>query len=748
MTSNRADNDEASGAPSSQPPADDSPSWLAEAALLASADPLIEAFTILTGRLHQPISPIQLKAGLSSGSAKVSPAGLVEAAEYAGFEVRVLRVPLEKIGSITLPCILILKGERACVLERKYNKDSYQVTYPELPGESKKLSYKHLNAEYAGFAIFARPATLNKRVTEKDEFEYKKKGWFWSAIRTHRRVYRDVIVAALVVNMFAVISPLFVMNVYDRVVPNKAMDTLWVLAIGALTAYLFDMFLRGLRAYFVDAAGKEADKVISGRLFRHLVAMRLDSGRISAGSLADELKQYESLRDFFTTAALTTAIDIPFLFVFIIMIFMIGGWVAIVPLITVPVALAVCWSVQKPLNELVKIGMKERAYKNSLLVETIAGLETIKTQNAEAEMQGQWTQLVEMGGRNWVQTRALSNFALNFTAWISQISNILMVILGVYLIAQTHLTTGALVACTILLGRVMAPLGTIANLLTRFNQSKESLEQLDRFMQREPERPAGKTYLSRPKIEGDFRFDNVSFKYPEQGPWALEKINLHVRPGERVGIIGGMGSGKSTFVRLLSGLYMPTEGSLLVDGADIRQIDPSELRARVGFVEQLPFLFAGSIRDNIALGHRDIDDTAVLRAARIAGVTEFTSNSELGLDQPVGERGVLLSGGQRQAVALARAFLFDPPILLMDEPTGSMDRAFESRFIDRLGSITHGKTLVIITHRQAMLAICDRLIVMDQGLILADGPKQEVMNALKTGQIRRMRPGRPVGGLT
>jgi len=721
---------------------------MAEAALLASADPLIEAFSILSGKLHQPLSPLQLKAGLSSGSAKVSPAGLVEAAEYAGFDVRILRVPLEKIGVITLPCILILKGERACVLERKLNKETYQVVYPELPGESKRLSAKHLNAEYAGFAVFARPGTLNKRISEHDEYDHKPKGWFWSAIKVHRKVYRDVIVAALLVNLFAVISPLFVMNVYDRVVPNKAMDTLWVLAIGALVAYLFDMFLRGLRGYFVDAAGKEADKVVSGRLFRHLMAMRLDSGRVSAGALADELKQYESLRDFFTTAALTTAIDIPFLFVFIFMIMLIGGWVAIVPLIMVPIALAVCWHLQKPLNELVKEGMKERAYKNSLLVESIAGLETIKTQNAEAELQSQWTQLIDVGGRNWVKTRAISNFAANFTAWMAQISNILMVILGVYLITQNYMTTGALVASTIMLGRVMAPVGTVANLLTRWNQSKESLEQLDRFMQREPERPAGKTYLSRPKIEGDYRFDNVSFKYPEQSGWALEGINLHIRPGERVGIIGGMGSGKSTFVRLMSGLYMPTEGSLLVDGADIRQIDPSELRARTGFVEQLPFLFAGSIRDNIALGHRDIDDAAVLRAARIAGVTEFTSNSELGLDQPVGERGVLLSGGQRQAVALARAFLFDPPILLMDEPTGSMDRAFETRFIDRLASITGGKTLVIITHRQAMLALCDRLIVMDQGVILADGPKLDVLNALKAGQIRRARPGRPIGGLT
>lgn len=720
--------------------------WLAQAAQLANSDPLVEAFSILTGRLHQPVSVQQLKAGMPTGSGKVTPVALVEAAQYAGYDMRVLRVKLSQISSITMPCILVLKNERACVLERRTEGGSYEITLPELPGEIKRVKANSLEGEYAGFAIYARPATLKKRITHKDDFEREKQGWFWSALARHRGIYRDVVIAAIVVNLFAVISPLFVMNVYDRVVPNRAMDTLWVLAIGALIAYLFDLFLRGLRSYFVDAAGREADKVISGRIFRQLVAMRLDTGRVSAGALADELRQFDTLREFFTSATLVTAVDLPFTLVFLLVIWLIGGWLVLVPLIAMPLALVLCWIVHKPLNELVKEGMKERAYKNSLLVEAIGGLETIKTQNAEAEMQGQWSQLVEIGGRNWVKTRALSNFALNVAAWISQISSVIMVVMGVYLIAENHMTTGALVACTIMLGRTMAPLATMANLLMRGNQSWEALQQLDRFMLREIERPAGKNYLSRPRIAGDFRFENVSFRYPEQGPWALQNMNLHIRPGERVGIIGGMGSGKSTMVRMLSGLYLPTEGSLLVDGADIRQIDPTELRSRIGFVEQTPFLFAGSIRDNIALGHREVDDAAVYRAARVAGVTEFTSNTTSGLDQQVGERGVLLSGGQRQAVALARAFLFDPPILLMDEPTGAMDRAFESRFIDRLHSVMADKTVVIITHRQAMLALCDRLIVMDQGMILADGPKNEVLADLKAGKVRRLRPGRPIGG--
>ncbi len=744
MTSSPADN--SGPAAPAQPVGENDSNWLVEAAQLASADPLIEAFAILTGRLHQPVSALQLKSALPSGSGKVSPMALVEAAEFSGYQLRILRLQLKKISPLTLPCILMLKNDRACVVERKSAKGEYEITLPEQPNTPLKLSEKRLEADYAGYAIFARPATLLKRINAQDSFERANRGWFWSAIKNHTKIYRDVAIAAVIVNLFAIVSPIFVMNVYDRVVPNRAMDTLWVLASGALIAYLFDMFLRGLRGYFVDSAGREADKVLSGRLFRQLVSMKLDSGRVSAGALADELKQYESLRDFFTSATLVAVVDMPFLLVFILMIMAIGGWLAMVPLIAVPIALTVCWWVQKPLNELVKEGMKERAYKNSLLVETIAGLETVKTQNAEAEMQSQWTQLVEMGGRNWVKTRALSNTALNFAAWVAQISSIIMVIVGVYLIANNQMTTGALVASTLLLGRVMAPLATIANLLTRVNQSWESLEQLDRFMQRETERTPEKVYLARPKINGDFRFENVSFKYPEQQGWALSDINLHIRPGERVGIVGGMGSGKSTLIRLIAGLYSPTEGNLLVDGSDIRQIDPSELRSKIGFVEQSPFLFAGSIRDNISLGHRDIDDSAVLRAARIAGVTEFTNNTPSGLTLPVGERGVLLSGGQKQAVALARSFLFDPSILLMDEPTGAMDRAFETRFIDRLATITQGKTLVIITHRQAMLALCDRLIVMDQGMILADGPKAEVMKALQAGQVRRVRPTRPAGG--
>ncbi len=719
-----------------------------EAEQLASADPLIEAFSILTGRLHQPVSVTQLRAGLTQGTGKVSPAALVEAAGFCGLDVKVLRVALDKISPLTLPCVLMLKQERACVLEKRVDANHWLVTFPEIASEARTVTVKELARLYSGFAIFARPASLKKRVSTQEDFTYSRFGWFLSAIGQHRKIYRDVLIAAVVVNMFAVASPLFVMNVYDRVVPNRAIETLWVLASGAFLVYFFDLFLRSLRTYFVDTAGREADKLMSGRIFRHLVAMRLDSGRVSAGALADELKQYESLRDFFTSATLTTLVDFPFLLVFVFLIFLIGGWLCVVPLVMIPLALAVCWRVQKPLNELVKEGMKERAYKNSLLVETIAGLETVKTQNAEAELQSQWGQLVEVGGRNWVRTRALSNFVLNVSAWVAQVSTIIMVVLGVYLIADNQMTTGALVACTLLLGRAMAPMATMANLLTRMNQSWESLQQLDRFMQREPERMAGKTYLDRPKINGDFSFEALSFRYPEQDGWALQDINLRIHPGERVGIIGGMGSGKSTLIRLLAGLYSPTEGTLLVDGSDVRQIDPSQLRSKIGFIEQTPFLFAGTIRDNIALGHREVDDSMVLRAARIAGVTEFTSNTEAGLAQPVGERGVLLSGGQRQAVALARAFLFDPPILLMDEPTGAMDRAFEARFIDRLTTLVQGKTVVIITHRQAMLALCERLIIMDQGQILADGPKADVLNALKAGQIRRVRPGRPLGGLT
>lgn len=723
--------------------------WLAEAAQLANADPLVECFALLSGKLHHPISVAQLKSSLTTGSGKVSPVALVEAAEFHGFDVRVLRVPLNKIAAATLPAILILKGDRACVVEKRV-KEGFEVVYPETPAVVQQVALKAMERDYAGFAMFARPGHHKRRIDKNEGVETANEGWFWSAIMKHKKVYADVLLAALIVNLFALISPLFVMNVYDRVVPNRAIETLWVLAIGVLIAYAFDFFLRGLRAYFVDAAGRETDRLLSGRLFRQLLSMRLDTGRVSAGALADELKQYESLREFFSTTGMLAMLDFAFMWIFLVAILLVGGWLVLVPLITVPIVFAIGWWMQKPLDELVKEGMKERAYKNSLLVETIAGLETVKTQNAEAELQNQWSQLVEVGGRNWVKTRMLSNFVVNFAAWVSQLSSVLMVILGVYLIADQKMTTGALVACVILMGRVMAPLAGMASLLARFDQSRASLKQLDEFMKRETDRTPGKNYIEKTTLSGDFRFQQVKFKYPDQQGWALDDINLSIHPGERVAIIGGMGSGKSSILRLLTGLYLPTEGSLMVDGVDIRQIDPSELRAKVGFVEQTPFLFAGSLRDNIALGHRDVDDAAIIRAARIAGVTEFTANTEAGLAQQVGERGALLSGGQRQAVALARAFLFDPPVMLMDEPTGAMDQSFEARFIDRLSSVVPGKTVIIVTHRRAMLALCERLIVMDQGVILADGPKDEVINALKAGTIRRARPSASgqIGSLT
>lgn len=714
---------------------------------LAAGDHLVEAFCLLTDRLHQPISVAQVKAGLTVGSGKVTPTALLESAESAGFDVRILRVSLDKIATMTLPCVILLKGERAAVLLRKSDGKGpdvkCEILLPELPSAPQIVRLSELEKDYAGFSIFARPATLRQRISENDQFDRAKGRWFWSAISRHRKIYRDVAFAALFVNIFAVISPLFAMNVYDRVVPNRAIETLWVLAGGVFLIYFFDLFLRSLRAYFIDAAGREADKVLAGRLYRHLMGMRLDVGNMSAGALSDEIRQFESLREFITSASLIALIDLPFVILFLIMIWLIGGWLVIIPLVAIPLALSVCWWVQKPLDVLIKEGMRERALKNSLLVESIVGLETIKTQNAEAEMQSQWSQLIDVGGRTWVKTRALSNVALNFSSWVAQIANVLMVILGVYLIADSKMTTGALVASTILLGRAMAPMAAMANLLSKAVHSWDSFEMLNRFMERDTEREHGKVYVGRPRLAGDFRFENVSFKYPGQEGFALRNVNLHIRPGERVGVVGGMGSGKSTLIRLMAGLYLPTEGALLVDGADLRQIDPSELRASMGFVEQTPFLFSGSIRDNIALGHREVDDTTVMRAARIAGVTDFTNATSQGLAQQVGERGVLLSGGQRQAVALARSFLFDPPILLMDEPTGAMDRAFEARFIDRLGSGIQGKTVMIVTHRQAMLALCDRLIIMDQGIVLADGPKNDVLAALKAGQIRR-----PVQGTT
>ena len=561
------------------------------------------------------------------------------------------------------------------------------------------------------------------------------RSWFRDTLKRSRWLYADAIAASLVINLIALAAPLFVMNVYDRVVPNQATATLWMLAIGICGAYLFDLLLKSLRSLCLDLAGKKTDLIISATLFERIVGMAMKVRPARVGSFAQNIHEFQGMRDFLTSLTLASLIDLPFTLVILVVIAMLGGHLVWIPIIAFPLALGIGHMLQKPLTATMECTMALGAERQSSLIETLAGLDAVKVNNAESERQYQWEQTIGTLSRLELRVKVLSGLAMNITLLIQQVAGVAMIIFGVYQIIDGVLSMGGLVACYMLSGRALGPLAQLSGLLTRYQQAKVTMVSVDQMMELPQERNYDERPLSRKALQGAMTFREVNFTYPNQQNLALRGINLNVRAGEKIGIIGRSGSGKSSLAKLLVGLYQPDSGSLLVDGVDIRQIDVSELRHNVGYVAQDIQLLAGTLRDNLISGARYVDDEMVLQASELAGVHEFARLHPQGYELQVGERGQNLSGGQRQNVALARALLLNPPILLLDEPTSAMDNTGEERLKQRLQSVIENKTVILVTHRASLLSLVDRLLVIDRGQILADGPKAAVMEALKKGQI-------------
>ncbi|MGR8952436.1 MAG: type I secretion system permease/ATPase [Gammaproteobacteria bacterium] len=697
-------------------------------------DPLLHALVAVCKLLHTPHSEDALTAGLPLVDGKLTLPLFIRAAERAGLSAGYVKRPLDKISNLVLPAVLLLKHDKTCILLKKEN-DLCRLLLPESGSGEKTISVNELAEEYTGAAIFIQ---LVHKFDDRtaDSITPKISHWFWDVIYKSWPIYSEVMIATLLINLFALASPLFVMNVYDRVVPNHAVETLWVLAIGVGIVFTFDFILKALRGYFIDTAGKRSDIILSATIFEKVMGIRMEAKPVSVGTFANNLQEFESFRDFLTSATLTALIDLPFLFLFIAIIAVIGGPLALIPLLILPVAILGALSVQRPLKRTIAELFKFSAQKSATLIEAVSSLEMLKSTGAEGQVQRQWEQTIGQISRLGLKSRLYSSLAVNLTAFLQQLATVLVVIAGVYQISEGELTTGALIACTLLTGRALAPIAQIAALLTRYHQARASLDSLNHLMALPVEREAGRKFLHRSSFKGAVEFKNVSFSYPGQPIKALDNISFKINAGERVGIIGRIGSGKSTIEKLMMSFYEPQEGSILIDGTDIRQIDPSELRRQIGYVPQDITLLFGSVKDNITLGSRFAEDNAVLLAAEIAGVTQFTNKHPSGFDQPVGERGAGLSGGQRQSVAVARALLLAPPVYIMDEPTNSMDNSSEEAFKQRFAGQLHHRTLILVTHRASLLSLVDRLIVMDGGHIVADGPKDQVLEALKQGQIK------------
>lgn len=558
--------------------------------------------------------------------------------------------------------------------------------------------------------------------------------WLFAPLRDNVKIYGQTVLAAAIINTLGLVSSFFIMTVYDRVLPNQAVESLIALTIGVLIAHIFDFTLKSLRGYFIDIAGQRLDATVGASVFDNLMSMRLDAKRGSTGAVAGLIKEFENLRDFFSSATLVAIVDLPFIFLFIATIGLVAGPLALVPLIGVLGAIIAGVVIQPLIMQRTKEAMTEGHQKHAVLIETLGGLETVKSVDAAPLMRARWRSGVMRQARVATMGRFFNQFAVNAAGFAQQFSQVGVVVIGVFLVGAQEITTGALIASVILTGRAMAPLGQVASLLSRVNGAYASYKSLNELMTMQSEVDPNRDYLSRPNLQGKIEFRDVSFAYNGGAVRALDDISFTIEPGERVAILGKNGSGKSTIVRQITGIFEPTEGSVLVDDTDIRQIHPTDLRANIGSVLQDVCLFSGSIKENIALGLEGLSDEDILRAAKIAGVHDFVGATAGGYDQRLAERGEGLSGGQRQAIALARALVSKPSILLLDEPSSALDSQAEAALIARLDQATRGRTLLVVTHRMSMVKLVDRVIVLDRGRVVVDGPRDSVLHAMASAR--------------
>ncbi|MCC8931484.1 MULTISPECIES: type I secretion system permease/ATPase [Rhizobiaceae] len=659
-------------------------------------------------------------------------------AERIGLQVMQIGVRAIRENDFDCPAIVVLKDGGTLPLLEVSDDGIYTLDVREGTAAS-RLSHQELlalgpEAAFA-FTLYYRNDSEEAQIGAADRIE--KRHWLVRALIPYWRTYLRVVVAALFINLIALASPLFTMNVYDRVLPNKAIPTLWVLAAGIMVAYIFDYLLKEARAALIDHAGRNADLRLSQMIFDKVLNTTLASRPMSTGEYANRVMQYEFVREFFTSNTIGLMIDTAFVFIFLIVIYLISGWLAIIPAVALLLSIAIGFRAQAQIGHRMAAASNEASKRQSLLVETISTIETLKSLRAEATMLRRWQELMKHSSRTSEEIKHISTNAINLTALNQQIVSVLIVIAGTYEFSEGRLAMGAIIATVMLASRAGAPLGQIAMTLARFRQATLSLRILDQVMEQPEDRPSTVGFVNREIKHGGFSFQDVTFQYPGSDYPVISKLSVTVAPGEKVGIIGRIGSGKTTLGRLLDGLFMPNEGRVLIDGVDIRQYHMSEVRSAVAVAGQSSDLFSGTVKENLLIGRADATDEELLEVARMTGVEEFVSRHPRGFDMPVGERGSNLSSGQKQAMTIARLLLTKPKIVFLDEPSGAMDLASERHLINRLSSaFDKDTTLLIATHRFTMLDLVDRLIVIDKGRIVADGPKKQVIEAMQKKGVK------------
>ena len=628
-----------------------------------------------------------------------------------------------------LPAILELTDDRASVLLEMRSGDG--LIYAPGIAEPMWVSLDELDKAYSGRAIFVEADPTRERETERPWDKAKRTHWFWSEVWKVRREFWPVLLAALVVNLLALAVPLFTMNVYDRVIPNKAIPTLWVLAFGVGLALAFDLMMRLARSRLVDEIGLKLDAKLSQKLFEKVMNLPMASRSGSTGAMAKRVSEYEMVRDFFASTTVVLLVDIGFLLLFLILITVLAGWLVAVPLVGIAVMCAVGFSLQKKMGRAALDAQADSSLQHSVLVESIGGLETLKASGAEGQMLGRWRRYSSMSAATQEEMRRLTAVAVNMASLSQQLISVGLLIGGFYKFNAGEMTMGAIIAIVMLAGRALSPVGQFAFLITRAKQAMTTMDSLQQMMELDDER-GGSARSIIPEIRvGKVEMAHLTFAYPTAATPSLSDINLKIEPGERIGIIGRVASGKSTFGRVLCGLYQPTDGVMTIDGLDCRQYHPHQIRDSFRYVGQDAELFSGSVRENLMLGAASADDAQLIDAVTRSGADIFLSRDAAGFDLPVGERGSRLSGGQRSLLVLARALVTPSRLLFLDEPTGAMDTQTEAYFIEHLKSaLGPGQTLIVSTHRHQMLSIVDRLIVIDAGRIVADGPRDEILGRL------------------
>ncbi len=693
-------------------------------------DPVLDCLAFLARKADRPSSPVLLRAGLALSEHGTLPFHQIEPAlDQVGMRGDPMVRRLRGWPSQRLPAILELSDDRAAVLLEAKAGDG--LVYAPGLAEPVWVSLDELAKAYTGKAVFVEADPTRERANERPWDKAKRSHWFWAEVWKERRSFWPVMLAALVVNLLALAVPLFTMNVYDRVIPNKAIPTLWVLALGVGIALAFDYALRLARSGLVDEIGRRLDAKLSQKLFEKVMNLPMASRQGSTGALAKRVSEYELVRDFFASTTVVLLVDMSFLVIFLVFITILAGWLVLVPLTGIALMLLAGYILQKRMGQTTIDAMADSSLQHSVLVESIGGIETLKAARAEGQMLGRWRRYASMTAATNEKMRRNTAVAVNLATLASQVMSIGLLIGGFYQFNAGNISMGGIIAIVMLAGRAMSPVGQFAFLMTRAKQALTTMDSLQQLMDADDERRLSNRSIV-PEIRvGKIELDHVDFAYPNMPVAALNDISLTIEPGERIGIIGRVASGKSTLGRLLCGLYEPTGGMMMIDGLDSRQYHPHQLRDAFRFVAQDSELFSGTVRDNLMLGAAKADDQQLIDAVVRSGADIFLSRDAAGFDLPVGERGNRLSGGQRSLLVLARALVSPCNMLFLDEPTGAMDTQTENYFIEHLKTaLTPQQTLIVSTHRHQMLNIVDRLIVIDRGRIVADGKRDEILGRL------------------